>query len=680
MYKYLYIIALTFTVALLSWSCRSNEEKKIVLIHSFEKSRENYAIFNEVLVKTLKKQRINPQIYPFYLDGLHPYQNGTLNTDSVNASRMLQFLDSIQKIQPDIVLLNDDQAYHAFLNCKHPFTKEIPVVFAGVNYPNWALHKQYPNMTGFHDKHDFIKNIKFINTLMGQVSIKINCDNLHEDEHLYDFLEQIRSDSSIVLIHFTTFLQQHPELFPKKDWDYLNKIVEITSDGEKGGKDFSPGELAHVYTVPFRTLPGFHLLRNTIGQMLNFCYLEINHDMLSDALCQQVGNPSFSAHNEPVQYSPTNSRNRYIGGYFTSLEIQAKEQARTAARILNGTPVSQIPVQESEKEYILVWHGIQTHGLSLDKIPNYVRLVNVPFYEQHKKKIILFVCIAFIVCCVIATRYWYMFNREEKHKKKAQEDLVKKNNDLEKTLKKLEKALEKAKEADMMKSAFLANMSHEIRTPLNAIVGFSNLLNTETDIELEPEERENFVELINTNSELLLNLINDILDLSRIESGRMSFVFETCSLNELMNEIYQTYLVLVPANVELRLDIPDETLMVSIDKHRLTQVVNNFINNAIKFTREGYILIGYHCEQPHQVHIFVEDTGIGIPKEKLGSIFERFTKLDEFAKGSGLGLSICKIIAERFGGHVDVESEVGKGSRFSIFFPIIADLKDNNSG
>lgn len=676
----MYIAIVTFIVTLLTWSCRSNEEKRIVLIHSFEKSRENYAVFNEVLVKTFKKQNINPHIYPFYLEGLHYYQNGMLNTDSLNVSKMWQFLDSIEKIQPDIVLLNDDQAYQAFLKCNHPFAKEIPVVFAGVNYPDWTLHTQYPNMTGFHDKHDFIKNIHFINALMGQVSIKINCDNLHQDEHLYDFLDQIRSDSSIVLIHFTTFLQEHPELFPKKDWDYLNKIIEITKDGVRGGKDFSPGELAHIYTVPFRTLPGFHLLRNTIGKSLNFCYLEISHDMLSDALCQQVGNPSFSAHNEPVQYYPTNMRNRYIGGYFTSLEIQAKEQAQTAARILNGTPVSQIPVRESEKEYILVWHGIQAHGLSLDKIPAYVRLVNVPFYEQHKKKIILFVCIAFIVCCVIAIRYWYMFNREEKRKKKAQDDLVHKNDDLEKALKKLEKALEKAKEADRMKSAFLANMSHEIRTPLNAIVGFSNLLNAETDIELEPEERANFVELINTNSELLLNLINDILDLSRIESGRMSFVFEPCSLNELMHEIYQTYLVLMPENVELRLDIPDENLTVSVDKHRLTQVVNNFINNAIKFTREGHILIGYRCEPASQVHIFVEDTGKGIPKEKLGSIFERFTKLDEFAKGSGLGLSICKIIAQRFGGGVAVESEEGKGSRFSIFFPIATDANDDNSG
>ena len=183
---------------------------------------------------------------------------------------------------------------------------------------------------------------------------------------------------------------------------------------------------------------------------------------------------------------------------------------------------------------------------------------------------------------------------------------------------------------------------------MNAIVGFSNLMNT--DIELSKAERENFTELINTNSDLLLNLINDILDLSRIESGRMSFSFQQYSLNEL---------------------IPEKSISIPTDKFRLTQVITNFLSNAIKFTQKGYILIGYeYREEERHVHIFVEDTGIGIPKEKQDAVFNRFTKLDEFAKGTGLGLSICKVIAERFDGYIAVESEIGKGSRFSIILPL----------
>lgn len=204
---------------------------------------------------------------------------------------------------------------------------------------------------------------------------------------------------------------------------------------------------------------------------------------------------------------------------------------------------------------------------------------------------------------------------------------------------------------------------------MNAIVGFSNLMNT--DIELSKAERENFTELINTNSDLLLNLINDILDLSRIESGRMSFSFQQYSLNELISTIYQTFQVLMPENVELRMQIPEKSISIPTDKFRLAQVITNFLSNAIKFTQKGYILIGYeYREEERHVHIFVEDTGIGIPKEKQDAVFNRFTKLDEFAKGTGLGLSICKVIAERFDGYIAVESEIGKGSRFSIILPL----------
>ena len=164
---------------------------------------------------------------------------------------------------------------------------------------------------------------------------------------------------------------------------------------------------------------------------------------------------------------------------------------------------------------------------------------------------------------------------------------------------------------------------------------------------------------------------NDILDLSRIESGRMSFSFQQYSLNELISTIYQTFQVLMPENVELRMQIPEKSISIPTDKFRLTQVITNFLSNAIKFTQKGYILIGYeYREEERHVHIFVEDTGIGIPKEKQDAVFNRFTKLDEFAKGTGLGLSICKVIAERFDGYIAVESEIGKGSRFSIILPL----------
>ena len=227
---------------------------------------------------------------------------------------------------------------------------------------------------------------------------------------------------------------------------------------------------------------------------------------------------------------------------------------------------------------------------------------------------------------------------------------------------------EKAEEANKMKSAFLANMSHEIRTPLNAIVGFSNLLQEENDI--TEEEKEIFKETINKNSDLLLKLINDILELSRIESGRMTFSFETFKLNDLIDEIYQTHLLLIPEHLQFIKDAPSSTIEVHVDRLRFTQVITNFINNAVKFTKDGYIKLGYqYKKEENNVYIYVEDTGIGISQEAIDKVFERFYKQDEFAQGTGLGLSICKTIAERLEGDILISSEIGYGSRFILKIP-----------
>jgi len=226
--------------------------------------------------------------------------------------------------------------------------------------------------------------------------------------------------------------------------------------------------------------------------------------------------------------------------------------------------------------------------------------------------------------------------------------------------------------AEKLKSAFIANMSHEVRTPLNAIVGFTNLLIGEGADEIEPEEKAAMIEIVNNNNELLLKLVNDVLEISRLDSGNLSFDIKEHNITKIIKEIYVTYQTLIQPSLCFILEL-DETvsLSVNIDCFRFTQVISNFLNNANKFTKEGTITLGCKIYKEHQeVCVYVKDTGKGIDDKELMMIFDRFYKTDEFEQGSGLGLSICKVIIERLAGRIEVHSEVGKGSCFSVILSL----------
>ena len=237
----------------------------------------------------------------------------------------------------------------------------------------------------------------------------------------------------------------------------------------------------------------------------------------------------------------------------------------------------------------------------------------------------------------------------------------------------LETARSRAEQSDKLKSAFLANMSHEIRTPLNAIVGFSDLLMVTED----QEEKEEFIQIINANNELLLKLINDILDLSKIEAGSVELKYEDFDLAVYFNElaasmhrrVVNPQVRLVPVN-------PYETCTVRLDKNRLAQILTNFVTNAIKYTSKGTIEMGYE-KIDGDIRLYVRDTGIGIPEDKKDKVFHRFEKLDEFAQGTGLGLSICKAIVEACRGEIGFESEFDKGSLFWAVLPCQFDSVDS---
>ena len=236
--------------------------------------------------------------------------------------------------------------------------------------------------------------------------------------------------------------------------------------------------------------------------------------------------------------------------------------------------------------------------------------------------------------------------------------------ELKETEAELIQARDKAEMMDRLKSAFLANMSHEIRTPLNAIVGFSDLL-VETE---ELSERQEYIKIVRENNDLLLQLISDILDLSKIEAGTFEFTNGDVDVNLLCEDIVRSMGMKAKEEVELVLDNHLPVCHVISDRNRIHQVISNFVNNAMKFTSEGSIHVGYKLKDG-ELEFYVEDTGIGIEKEQLPHIFERFVKLNSFVHGTGLGLSICQSIVEQLGGRIGVDSEKGKGSRFWFTIP-----------
>lgn len=242
--------------------------------------------------------------------------------------------------------------------------------------------------------------------------------------------------------------------------------------------------------------------------------------------------------------------------------------------------------------------------------------------------------------------------------------------ELEMMKRKLQSSKEKAEISDKLKSAFLANMSHEIRTPLNAIVGFSHLI-AECD---NAEERRTYYEVVEANNERLLNLINEILDLSKIESGVIEFNIGYANLHNLCKEVHDAHIFRMPEGVSLVYEPSDEGLVIRTDKNRVFQVISNMIGNAAKFTKEGSISYGYQLVGD-EVVFHVTDTGMGIEPEKVGRVFERFAKLNNHAQGTGLGLSICKSIVERLGGRIAVNSEFGVGTTFTFTLPYKVDEK-----
>lgn len=728
-------------------SCSDREERRILIVHSYEESYVGYPDFNRLIDKEFRRNGVNADIRIVYLD-CEAFQ------EEPELKYMYHLLDSVSDgWEPEIILVNDDQAAYSLFKCCHPLAKEIPVVFGGVNYPNWELLKEYPNVTGFHDRMDLMKNIRLGAKLFGEdVELFTVLDSTYIDRQIRaDIENQLKDEKVTCMVGYSGTPREKRLYYPHKEG-----YARFSSLSVRIGKKQETANF--IWT----------LSKYSIGM----CYLQMKRDYTSVNIGNICASPSLTAINEAFGYNE-----KLLGGYITTFPILAEEEVSAAIRILHGEKPSGIPVRESRKKYVVDWNVMQQRGISKESIPAECTIINIPFREEYPVAWGTGVVLIIILLSTLFVWLFFLYRREQGRKRRALYELESEKETLAlaiegsdtfawklendhfvfekefwisqkmsakslgfeelltfmhpdhwdevrgywkniskagkvvsqvrcdfnekgyqwwefryktillpgggykaaglllniQAIKDREQELEEARllaEKAELKQSFLANMSHEIRTPLNAIVGFSNILALDDGV--SPEERLEYIGSINKNSDLLLKLINDILELSRIESGYMSFEYEKCFVSELVDSIYMTHQMLISEQLEFIKELDAVQVEVMVDKGRLTQVITNFLNNASKFTKTGYIKLGYrYLSESDRVAIYVEDTGRGIELSEQKMIFSRFYKQDEFSQGAGLGLSICQVIVEKLRGKIELWSEPGKGSRFTVVLPVV---------
>ena len=733
-------------------SCSDREERRILIVHSYEESYVGYPDFNRLIDKEFRRNGVNADIRIVYLD-CEAFQ------EEPELKYMYHLLDSVSDgWEPEVILVNDDQAAYSLFKCCHPLVKEIPVVFGGVNYPNWELLKEYPNVTGFHDRMDLMKNIRLGAKLFGEdVELFTVLDSTYIDRQIRaDIENQLKDEKVTCMVGYSGTPREKRLHYPHKEGYTRFSSLSVRIGQKQETANF-------IWT----------LSKYSTGM----CYLQMKRDYTSVNIGNICASPSLTAINEAFGYNE-----KLLGGYITTFPILAEEEVSAAIRILHGEKPSDIPVRESRKKYVVDWNVMQQRGISKESIPAECTIINIPFQEEYPVVWGIGVVLIIILLSTLFVWLFFLYRREQGRKRRALYELESEKETLAlaiegsdtfawklendhfvfekefwisqkmsakslgfeellsfmhpdhwdevrgywkniskagkvvsqvrcdfnekgyqwwefryktillpgggykaaglllniQAIKDREQELEEARllaEKAELKQSFLANMSHEIRTPLNAIVGFSNILALDDGV--SPEERLEYIGSINKNSDLLLKLINDILELSRIESGYMSFEYEKCFVSELVDSIYMTHQMLISEQLEFIKELDAVQVEVMVDKGRLTQVITNFLNNASKFTKTGYIKLGYrYLSESDRVAIYVEDTGRGIELSEQKMIFSRFYKQDEFSQGAGLGLSICQVIVEKLRGKIELWSEPGKGSRFTVVLPVVKATSD----
>lgn len=537
--------------------------------------------------------------------------------------------------EPSLVILIGQEAWAAYLSLEDSVRGDVPVMTAlasrnvvllpeqGADLKTWmpesldffADFAGSPIKSGFVYQYDVAANIRMIKRLYPQT------------EHIA-FISDNSYGGVTLQAHVVKEMKKFPELSLILLDGRINTIYTISDK---------------LHSLPPRTV----LLMGTWRVDMNDGYFMRNatYAMMEAA----PGLPAFSITSVGIGYWA-------VGGVVPVYRALGRDMARQAVRVLANPKNSEIEIISCET--VMDGKLVKERKLDIASIPGPIRLVNVTpgFYEQYKYHIwgVAAVLVILLTGLLITLYFFYRTKRLK--------------DELEVSEAALREAKDRAEESNRLKSAFLANMSHEIRTPLNAIVGFSDVLSAgDTAI----DDQRGYFEIIKANSDLLLRLINDILDVSRLEADRVTLTLEKCDVVQVCMQVTASVTQARRSSNRIVFESAADSLEIRTDIQRLQQVVINLLSNADKFTENGTITLKLEPDMRNRTALFsVSDTGCGIPPEKRKRVFERFEKLNEYAQGTGLGLSICKLIVEKWGGRIWIDSQYTRGARFVFTHPL----------
>ena len=553
-------------------------------------------------------------------------------------SKMAEILDKYEgKRAPVLLVLIGQEAWAAYLSQADSIRGKFPVLTSLASRNAIILPDDSVNLkTWMPGAVDFFNDFTDSSVKAGFVYEYDVEANINLIKHLYPNTKNIAfvSDNSYggvsLQAHVVAEMKKHPE---------LNLIL-------------LDGRTNTIYTISDKLHelpPNTALLMGTWRVDMYDGYFMRN---ATYTMMEAAGDvPTFSISSVGIGYWA-------IGGVTPSSRPLGKDMAYQAVRLLQGADSDRIEVEVIPNKVMMDSKIVKEKRLDLSFIHQPIEMVNEnpSFYEQYKYHIWTVATILVVLSAGLFVSLYFYY-----HTKKLKDELQESESALR-------DAKDRAEESSRLKSAFLANMSHEIRTPLNAIVGFSDVLASGGSSE---DEQQGYVDIIKTNSDLLLRLINDILDVSRLEADRVTFTFEECDVVPLCQRVLASVSQARKSENEFIFECDRESMDMRTDTQRLQQVIINLLSNADKFTRNGKITLGLKVDEKQREVLFsVSDTGTGIPLEKQKLVFERFEKLNEYVQGTGLGLSICKLTVEKWGGEIWVDPGYTDGARFVFTHPL----------